>query len=328
MQFKEIIGQKENIEHFKNAIAMKKISHAYIISGEKDSGKRMLAEAFAATLLCEKHGEDACMECASCHQIRDYNHPDLLYVTHEKPNTISVDDIREQINNTIDIRPYKSAYKIYLVEEAEKMNAQAQNALLKTIEEPPSYAVILLLTTNADMLLQTILSRCIKIDMKPVDNEAIKTKLMEKYAVPDYQADMSVAFAQGNVGRAILLASSEEFNTLKEAVCRMIHQAKNMEYFEVSQEVKELAVYKDSIEDYLDLIMVWYRDVLLYKASQDTSRLVFKSEVRYIKKQAMQSTYSGIQKIFDAVKTVRQRLQANVNFELTMELLLQTIKEY
>ena len=108
----------------------------------------------------------------------------------------------------------------------------------------------------------------------------------------------------------------------------MIHQAKNMEYFEVSQEVKELAVYKDSIEDYLDLIMVWYRDVLLYKASQDTSRLVFKSEVRYIKKQAMQSTYSGIQKIFDAVKTVRQRLQANVNFELTMELLLQTIKEY
>lgn len=85
----------------------------------------------------------------SCKQALNKNQPDIIYLTHEKPNTISVADIREQINHDIEIKPYSSKYKVYIVDEAEKMNQQAQNALLKTIEEPPTYAVILLLTTNA-----------------------------------------------------------------------------------------------------------------------------------------------------------------------------------
>ena len=91
----------------------------------------------------------------------NHNQPDIIYVTHEKPNTLSVADIRSQLVNDVDVKPYSSRYKIYIVDEAEKMNQQAQNALLKTIEEPPAYAVIILLTTNADAFLPTILSRCV-----------------------------------------------------------------------------------------------------------------------------------------------------------------------
>lgn len=107
------------------------------------------------------------------------NHPDLIYVTHEKPASIGVDDIREQINDTIQVRPYSSYYKIYIVDEAEKMTVQAQNALLKTIEEPPAYAVILLLTTNQDAFLPTILSRCVQLKLKPLKDSVVKEYLIQ-----------------------------------------------------------------------------------------------------------------------------------------------------
>lgn len=107
--FSAIVGLEDLKEHLQNAISMDKISHAYIINGEKDSGKMMLAEAFAATLLCEQKGKDACMECRSCRQAAGRNNPDIIYITHEKPNVISVDDIRRQLNDSVVIRPYAAA---------------------------------------------------------------------------------------------------------------------------------------------------------------------------------------------------------------------------
>ena len=205
--FRDIIGHEQMTEHFQNAIKLDKVSHAYILNGPDQSGKKMLAEAFAMALQCEKKGIEGCMECHSCRQVISHNQPDIIYVSHEKPNTISVDDIRRQVNQDIVVKPYASPYKIYIVDEAEKMNPQAQNALLKTMEEPPAYAVILLLTTNADMFLPTILSRCIRLNLKPVANEKIKSYLMKNLQIPDYQADISTAFAQGNVGKAIQLYS-------------------------------------------------------------------------------------------------------------------------
>lgn len=141
------------------------MSHAYIINGEKGSGKKLLAGIFAQTLQCQEKGTEPCMHCQSCLQAQSMNQPDIIRVTHEKPNTISVEDIRGQLNGDIQIKPYSSPYKIYIVDEAEKLSPQAQNALLKTIEEPPAYAVILLLTANTGMLLPTILSRCVVLDL-------------------------------------------------------------------------------------------------------------------------------------------------------------------
>ena len=192
--FSDIIGHEQIIGHLKNAIALDKVSHAYIFNGPKLSGKMMLAEAFAMALQCEGEGTRPCLLCRSCKQAVDHNQPDIIYVSHEKPNTIGVDDIRTQINNDIVIKPYSSRYKVYIVDEAEKMNQQAQNALLKTIEEPPAYAVILLLTTNADSFLPTILSRCITLNLKVVKEDVIKSYLMKTYHIPDYQADVCAAF--------------------------------------------------------------------------------------------------------------------------------------
>lgn len=326
--FKDIIGQEQIKEHLTNAIEQGKISHAYVINGERFSGKEFIANVFAMALQCEHpDGVEPCQECHSCKQALSANQPDIIRVTHEKPNTIGVDDIRTQINTDIAIKPYSSPRKIYIIQEGEKMTAQAQNALLKTLEEPPAYAVILILTTNVDALLPTILSRCVVLNMKPVRDDLVKKYLMEELQIPDYKANVCVAFARGNLGKAKQLASSEEFDHIKEEAISMLKYVQDMEINEMLAAVKKIQEYKFDVDDYLDILAIWYRDVLLFKATNDANHLIFKEEIQYIKKCADRCAYEGIEDILKALDKAKSRLKANVNFELTMELLLMAIKE-
>lgn len=325
--FETVVGQEPIVEHLQNAINTKKISHAYIINGDRAAGKEYIAGIFARALQCENGGTNPCEACHSCKQALSGNHPDIIRITHEKPNSIGVDDVREQINNTVFVKPYSSPYKIYIMNEAEKMTTQAQNALLKTLEEPPEYVVILLLTTNVNMLLSTIQSRCVVLNMKPVMDELVKKFLMEEYEIPQYKAEVCVAFARGNVGKARLLALSEEFDKVREDAISLLKYINDMELPEVMAAIKKINEYKFDVNDYLDIIAVWYRDVLMFKATNDPNSLIFTEEIQAIKKRADKSTYEGIEKIIDALDTAKARLTANVNFDLTMELLLLTIKE-
>lgn len=325
--FQNIVGHEQIIAHLQNAIQLNKVSHAYLFSGEEGSGKRLLAGVFAQTLQCERKGIDPCQECHSCIQTRNKNQPDIIWVSHEKPNSIGVEDIRSQVNGDMQIKPYSSPYKIYIINEADKMTVQAQNALLKTIEEPPEYGIILLLSENANRLLPTILSRCVVLNLKPVADDKIRKYLMEELQIPDYKADLSLAFAQGNVGRAVKLATSENFNEIKEAALHLLKHIREMEIYEIIAALKEITNYKLNINDYLDILMVWYRDVLMFKATQDMGSVVFKDYINYIRQQADISSYEGIETILESLQNTKTRLNANVNFELAMELLLLTIKE-
>lgn len=325
--FKDIIGQEQIKEHLQNALATGKVSHAYIINGEKSSGKEFIAKSFAMALQCEQGGTEPCNECRSCKQTLSKNQPDIIYVSHEKPNTISVDDIRAQINNDVAIKPYSSKYKVYIINEAEKMTPQAQNAILKTLEEPPAYAVILLLVSNVNTLLPTILSRCVVLNMKPVRDALVKKYLMEELQVPDYKAEVCVAFARGNVGKAKLLASSEEFENVKAEALSLLKYIKDMEIQEIVAAIKKINEYKLEINDYMDIMSIWYRDVLLFKATNDVNHMVFKEEVQTIRKVAARSSYEGIERVIKALDTAKKRLDANVNFDLVMELLLLEVQE-
>ena len=325
--FKDVVGHKDIINYIRNAVSEDKVSHAYILNGERGSGKKMLANLFASTLQCEKGGPDPCNECHSCKQAESGNHPDIIHVTHEKPNTISVEDVRTQVNNDIMIKPYQGPYKIYIISEADLMTPQAQNALLKTIEEPPESAVIFLLTENAQMLLPTITSRCVMLKLRNIKDTLIKKYLMETVKVPDYKADMCTAFAQGNMGRAIMLANSEHFNEIREEAVQLLKYIDEMDLNEVVKAIKRISAYKLEINDYLDIIMIWYRDVLIYKATQDVTKVVFKDQLSCIKARARKSSYEGIEKILESLEKAKSRLKANVNFDLVMELLLLTIKE-
>ena len=325
--FNDIIGQDLIKDHFETAIQQNKVSHAYIICGEKYSGKKFISKIFAGALLCESEGEVPCCKCHSCSQTFSDNNPDIIYVTHDKPNVIGVDDIRTQVNGDINIRPYAGKRKIYIIDEAEKMNQQAQNALLKTFEEPPEYAVIILLVTNAEELLPTILSRAVLLNMKPVSDELVRRYLMEQEKIPDYRADVCVAFSRGNIGKARLLASSDDFDNMRKDVLSLLKNLHGADVADISPFVKKATAIKNDINDFLDIICVWFRDCLLYKSTENSDCLIFKDELQYIKRVAERASYADINKGIEAIDIAKRRLSSNVNFELTMELLFLTIQE-
>lgn len=326
--FRNIIGQQQIKNHLQNAIKQNNISHAYIFCGEKGSGKRTLAEAVAQTLQCTNriNGTDACEICKSCKQAKSHNHPDIKFITHEK-TSISVDDIREQLNNDISIKPYSSQYKIYIIPDAGKMTGQAQNALLKTIEEPPGYAIIILITDNISNLLATIQSRCVTLNLKPLNNNEIAEYLTSHLKLEPGHAQIAAGFCQGNMGKAIRFASSEDFQEMKEQVLTLLKSIDRLSVTDIVNTIKIFSKNKNNINDYLDLMLLWYRDVLMFKVTKDTNLLLYHNEYKAISEQASKHGYEDIEKIIKAIDKAKLRLDANVNFEIAIELMALTFKD-
>lgn len=325
--FDRIVGHNDVIMHLQNAIRSGKVSHAYIFNGETGSGKKLLATMFAMTLQCEEKGTDPCLKCLSCKRALSKNHPDIINIVHEKPNSIGIEEIRSQLTSDVEIKPYSSPYKIYIINDAHLLTLQAQNALLKTIEEPPAYAVILLLTNNMGALLPTITSRCVTLTLKAVSDDVVKHYLMERLHIPDYQAEIDASIAQGNIGKAEKLATSEEFAELTENALKILKRSGESDLYEMVEAIKGLTSDKQNIYDYLDLFLMWFRDVLLFKATREVDSLVFKQEINDIKERARKSSYEGIELIIEAIEKAKVRLRANVNFDLVLELLFLTIRE-
>ncbi len=325
--FHDIVGHEKIKEHLQKAIESHRVSHAYILSGEAGMGRKTLAKAFAMTLLCEKSDREPCMQCHSCKQILSGNHPDVIWVTHEKPASIGVEDVRRQINDTILIRPYNGSYKIYMVDEAEKMTAQAQNALLKTIEEPPAYAVIILMTTNQEAFLPTIRSRCVQLVLRPLKDPVVSEYLTATMDVPENQADIYAAFARGNLGKAIHLAGSEEFALLYREVLTLLKNIKGMEIPMLLDYIRRLQEDNLDLDECLDFMQLWYRDILMFKVTRDINTLIFKDEYSVVSSLCQKSSYEGLETILKAIEKAKVRLDANVNTDLALELMLLTMKE-
>ena len=324
--FSEIVGHEQIKEHMQAAIRDKKPFHAYLFQGEEGVGKEALARTFAAGLQCQSESTDKpCKECVSCRQMESGNQPDVIRVTREKAS-LGVDEIREQLCNTMDIKPFSSPYKIYLVPEAEKMTEAAQNALLKTIEEPPEYGIVILMTSNISALLPTIQSRCLTMEFRPLSTAVVESYVKEHCQVPDYQARASAAFAQGNLGKAMRYAKSEDFIERKDHIISLLRHVEQMDLSEMLAVIKDLGTRKDEVRDYIDLMVLWYRDVLLFKATKDINQLLFQNEASYISREASHRSYEKIEEILQAFEKAKVRLRANVNFDITMELMLLTLK--
>ncbi len=325
--FSEILGHEAVKINLQKAIKYNRVSHGYLIVGEEGMGKKTLADAFALSLLCEKGGTEGCMACHACKQMLSKNHPDCIYVTHEKPGSIGVEDIRKQVNGTVGIRPYSNEYKVYIIDEAEKMTGQAQNALLKTIEDPPGYAVILLLATSQEAFLPTILSRCVKLSLKPLKDSVIKEYLLGRMEVKEQEADVYAAFARGNLGKAISLASSEDFKLLYSELLYLLKQIKQMDIGEMLNYIRRLREENIDLNECLEFMQLWYRDVLMFKVTKDANLLMFKDEFAAVNEMSNNSGYEGLENILSAIDKARIRLDANVNTELVLELMFLVMKE-
>ncbi len=325
--YSSVIGHQENIAMLKNIAAKERVSHAYVFQGEAGIGKMKLVKLFAAALQCGLRSGEPCMNCPSCIKAAGGNHPDIITIRRTKTDSIGVDDIREQIIDTIQIKPYEGKYKIYIIPDASLMTVQAQNALLKSLEEPPKYAVIILVADNVGMLLPTIMSRSMVINVRPVKDSVLKEYLQKELFVPDKLADIYTAIAKGRIGMAARLAGSDEYRVKIDESIYLLGRFKQMNSIELIDYQRKIASNKNDIFDYLDLFTIWFRDVLLYKATKEADSLIFKNEIHAIKTWANTSSYQGIQTIIDAFDVARTRLKANVNPELVLELAFLTMLE-
>lgn len=272
-----------------------KLSHAYIIEGSKLSGRDEFVQNIAAALLCEKAVEMRelvpCGKCPSCIKAATKNHPDIIHVMHAKPTVLSVNEIREQVVSDISIKPYYGPYKIYVIYDAQLMNENAQNALLKTIEEPEPYGIIFLLTDNEDSFLQTIRSRCIRLSMAAVPRNDIAESLL------DEDGQQVIKALEGVV-------RSDAFQINK--------TAKEMEDMDRQQVVR--------------IAGLWVRDMLVYKSTGDRSRLYFAAYEQSIRSMSESMTYEDLNECLEVVDKVKARLSANVKAEAAFENMLLQIR--
>ena len=327
--FKDIIGNDLIKEQFSEAIRTGKLSHAYLISGDKGMGKKKLVRAFCEELFCEHPTEDgACGICPSCRKVLSGNHPDVIWLSTAKPDVIKVDEIREQIVDTAEIRPFLGGRKVYIIPDAERMNQQAQNSLLKVLEEPPEYVIIFLLCSDETALLETILSRVIRIRLKPRTDSMVKEHLRDRFTDSEEEGlDLAVAFSRGNVGRAEDILSGKELSGVYDAVSDICRNIKHMDAGRIAYQAHRLSEELGDTDEVLDLLQLWYRDLMMYKVTRDIGGLLFKTERKAMMEIAPICSYEGIEEIMDAIETCRVRLSANVNPELCFELLLLKMKE-
>ena len=319
MESERILGQNHILRHFENAIRMGKISHAYIINGEEGSGKMNLAIHFAKALQCERNNSNkainedgeritvpgtACGQCKSCKQTDSKNQPDIKYITYEKSG-IGVDEIREQINDDIDIKPYSSPYKIYIVPESEKMTVQAQNALLKTIEEPPEYVVIIMITSNENMLLNTVKSRCVKLNFQGLTKQEM-SKYISQSENESYSrmSDTLFEMCNGSIGKLIKVSNNiDEYNQVEKATNNLLKGGvkNSVDMF------NNYSVLYDSKEIIMELLDYMMTIIFSYINRTGDSRM-------------------GVLKSVQLIEKTKRKLMSNTNYDMCIdELLLKII---
>lgn len=322
--FEEIRGNTPLVEQLRRSAASGRNSHAYLFLGGAGAGKRLIANTFAKALQCE--GEKRpCDSCKSCHAFNHGNHPDVIYFQPLKNGkTYTIEDVREQLLETVDLKPFQYEKKIYIIEKADTLNIQSQNALLKTLEEPPAHAVFLLLAERAEAFLPTILSRVVVMKIRPLSAETIADYLMQAGHLAEESHILS-AYAQGRIGQALELVEDEGFREMRQDILGKLEALPSMSEGDAYLLAKDLEGYKNDLR-FLDIMELWYRDLLTAKSLREEGYLIQRDKKDAIFRAAKEPA-ALLAKKAAAVRTARMRLAQNANFRLTMEVMLMDLKE-
>ena len=322
--FEEIRGNTPLVEQLRRSAASGRSSHAYLFLGGAGAGKRLIANTFAKALQCE--GEKRpCDSCKSCHAFNHGNHPDVIYFQPLKNGkTYTIEDVREQLLETVDLKPFQYEKKIYIIEKVDTLNIQSQNALLKTLEEPPAHAVFLLLAERAEAFLPTILSRVVVMKIRPLSAETIADYLMQAGHLAEESHILS-AYAQGRIGQALELVEDEGFREMRQDILGKLEALPSMSEGDAYLLAKDFEVYKNDLR-FLDIMELWYRDLLTAKSLREEGYLIQRDKKDAIFRAAKEPA-ALLAKKAAAVRTARMRLAQNANFRLTMEVMLMDLKE-
>lgn len=294
--FDKIIGNNENKKILENMVKKQNIPHSYIFSGISGIGKLLFAKEFAKAILCRGETIKPCNSCISCTSFENSNNPDCIIID-EQSESIKTEQIKELTKSVLE-KPIESYKKIYIINNSENMTKEAQNSLLKTLEEPPEYIVILLITSNENMLLNTIKSRCMKLMFQPLSNNEI----IEYFKRNNEQIDEGMLdIFEGSIEKAL------EVKDKKEIYEKINNEFKNIEEkseIQILSLKEELIQYKEEIYSLLD-----YINTIFYKKMLKNKEKVL-----------------SYQECIKSVEETKARLKRNANFDMTIDFLLFSIE--
>ena len=247
--------------------------HALLFCGPDGVGKFLAAQHLAQVLVCQdpEKIDQACGTCPSCYKFHHTNHPDVVVVSPNEKDKITVDDIREA-NQGLHIQALEAEFKILIIRDADRMNPQAQNALLKTLEEPPGNSKLILTSSRPRAFLLTILSRCQRLDFLPVPTEAIQGMLLERLDLDDGTAHLIAALSQGSPARA-LNTDPDETVAHRDLVAEIdlkLSPSTKRAAAEAIEQATELSAEKEELKRRLQLLSVWLRDQILIASQSET----------------------------------------------------------
>jgi len=283
MLYDKLIGNDEIKEIFKN---IKNPSHAYLFIGKEGIGKFLFAKEFAKTWLCIEENRP-CNKCKSCIQWEGENHADFEIIQAED-NSIKIDQIRPILTKSLE-KPIISNKKIYIINDADKMTIQAQNCLLKILEEPPKYVMIILIGVNENQFLNTIKSRCVTIRFEKISDNEVKQYLEKNCGFQNISQDMLEIY-DGSIGKAIkIMGQEEKYKSIKE----MINSLETITQIEILKRATFLYDEKTDMKNILE-----YINILLYQKGA--------KDIRYL---------NCIKNVNDMI----QKLRVNCNIEMNLD---------
>lgn len=315
MPFADILGHERVLEVFKRSIRGGKTSHSYIFEGLSGCGRRKTAMALIQALFCQSGEDDACGTCSSCRKITSGNHADIHFIQPlPDKRDISIDQLRE-MQRELALRPYEAPRKACLIEPAERMSVNAANSLLKTLEEPPGNAVIILLSENAGMLLPTIRSRCQLVRFAPLSPEHVR-QVLERTGIESEAAAILAPMAGGSVQRALEL-DDESLTEKQELLLKHLSQLNISRIASIFNAAEELSGNRNETLEILDMLISISRDIVHLAAG---SSEIINAAIR----PALESMSRGLnldralQMTADVIE-IRQAVQRNANVKLALD---------
>lgn len=323
MKSTQIVGHERVIESLKRQIKNNKVSHSYLFEGKEGLGKKQVALRFAKTLLCKEKGQVPCNRCTSCIKFESNSHPDLIVIEPEN-GIIKIKTIRDLLINGVNTAPFESSRKIFVIDDSHKMKTETSNALLKTLEEPPEYINIILVTSESNKMLSTILSRCQSIKFHSIEVDKIKQLLIKSYGKDEEQAKLISNFASGSVGKAVMIAKSEEFFQKRDEIINIIDGLLKGDRTLAFSSYIFFNDNKDIIDEIFDMCLIYFRDLMIYKKIGDSPLIINKDKIEYL---SSESTIDSqrINGIMEKIQQTKENIKGNVNFQLSIETMLLNI---
>lgn len=299
MDFKDIIGQSVLTQCIQNAVKNNMIANAYIFNGPKGCGKKTAAGIFAAAINCESHDYKPCGLCTSCKKVKAGVSPDIIYVR-PTGNTIKINQIR-QIIIDISTKPYENIFRVIIIENGDKMTNDAQDAFLKTLEEPEGNNIFIILTQNHNTLLPTIISRCQVFNFLGISNDSMREYLKKHFDNNPEEIQFAIEKSNGIIGKAIEILKSGEFTSDDSfhSLMQKLLQGKREVVLSLSE---ELAESKEEGVRLLESLLGWFRDVLLWKGKAETEFAYEQKNRRIIEEYAQRIKEEDIFSIIDMIK--------------------------